>query len=1525
MAFGSKKKTIGEDEAKKELVMNEHKLPLKDLYKQMNLSSGFSAATGMSDADVKRMLSEDGPNLLTPPPKEPEWKKFAKELFGFFACLLWIGGILCFVGYKLREDAENLYLGIVLVAVVTITATFSYFQNRKADKLMDSFKNMMPSIVTVTRGGKESKIDASQLVRGDIVSMKAGDKVAADCRVLEATDDAKVDNASLTGESEPQKRTADFTHDNPLETRNLCFFGTLIPSGKIKGIVVNTGDRTVMGRIAILSNVTDSTQSPINIEIEHFVHVVSAIAIFLGVTFFIVIMASPNPDAITALVFMIGIIVANVPEGLLATVTVCLTLTARRMADKMILVKNLEGVETLGSTTCICSDKTGTLTQNIMTVAEIVFSPDSGGAKEFHTPCSITPEGNYDANNESYKMLRKCATLCNNAVFDEDSKFVSTVVKKPDGSVEKVVDKTRPIPFRGNKTMGDGSTMEVCFWETIGDASESAMIKLTNMEVDITEFRKTAPKHPKGEVPFNSKNKYQLSVHTEGGVHCVYMKGAPERIIGRCNRVLEGGVEVPMTAAKQAEIEACQMSLSKKGLRILGFAFNELPPAQYPIDYAFSVDAPTCNFPIGNPAGFNYGAYTGPKPDQGGMVFCGLMALIDPPRPQVPGAVALCKTAGIKVIMVTGDHPITAKAIAYKVGILWSPTKEDIEEANEAGDGYTDPKSAKAIVVPGWDISVDTPVAEWQHILNHPQCVFARTSPQQKLIIVENCQKMGHIVAVTGDGVNDSPALKKADIGIAMGIMGSEVSKEAAKMILLDDNFASIVNGVEEGRLIFDNLKKSIAYTLSSNIPEISPFLVQVVAGVPQPLTTVLILCVDLGTDMVPAISMAYETAESDIMQRAPRNGKVDRLVTKKLVAFAYLQIGVIQAASGFFTWMVVLNDYGFAPAHLPGNGANYIWGRQVIYAKLKGGAYCNGGLDGDLRCVTAPTPSCRVVTSEFEFDPSVRSLSKFVNPYGATDQTKMEKCSTAFPEGWFAMPKNQVDGIFNCNPNMNSTMWDQRKLDGLPHHPEFSWYKRNCKGYRSELPIAWSGPYPLWRNGATMRGNVVDLAHALKNFGGSGAKGKDWPAQVLKSTIYDGTNKQREGKDAKALTRMYGYQDVFESTTAQAHAAAIEAGYVPYHPWASRMSPFYKQSYFWWPTKEQDPDQTATGLGAPSPKLFYQFQTVVGRFVANKKADYVTNKEGSTEPTKPELPTSGSGVNDFMTYDGEFDSQCQYNITSKDSICTNKDPSFEGGEVGVNYFVKTCRASVSEVSTTTKENISNYEWSTEPWYGSTGRKAFTTAFTTNAMYAKDNGACGSSNFIGHNGKEALNEGYQVLYHYPFVATDGGNETKGDGKNFDTIKDADANWKHAADGTNMETFTATNVFSRMAQKQALHHAQGAFWMCIVVVQWADLVICKTRWLSIVEQGMANDTMNFGLFFETLLAAYLAYYNQFQLAFGTRNIRATHWFPAMPFSMMIFGYDEARKFLMRSTSPVYVDKKSGQSIRTPGWLERNTYY
>jgi len=343
------------------------------------------------------------------------------------------------------------------------------------------------------------------------------------------------------------------------------------------------------------------------------------------------------------------------------------------------------------------------------------------------------------------------------------------------------------------------------------------------------------------------------------------------------------------------------MELGGLGERVLGFCDFYLDKEQFPSGFPF--DGEDINFPLE------------------GLRFVGLMSMIDPPRAAVPDAVTKCRSAGIKVIMVTGDHPITAKAIAKSVGIIseGNETVEDIAERLNIPVTDVNPRDAKAAVVHGGELKDLSEEHLDEILMHHTEIVFARTSPQQKLIIVEGCQRMGAIVAVTGDGVNDSPALKKADIGVAMGIAGSDVSKQAADMILLDDNFASIVTGVEEGRLIFDNLKKSIAYTLTSNIPEISPFLLFILADIPLPLGTVTILCIDLGTDMVPAISMAYEEAESDIMKRQPRNPFTDRLVNERLISMAYGQIGMIQASAGFFVYFVILAENGFWPSKLLG------------------------------------------------------------------------------------------------------------------------------------------------------------------------------------------------------------------------------------------------------------------------------------------------------------------------------------------------------------------------------------------------------------------------------------------------------------------------------------------------------------------------------------------------------------------------------------------------------------------------------
>jgi sodium/potassium-transporting ATPase subunit alpha len=851
------------DELKQELELDVHKVSVDELIKRWD---GTTIESGLSASQAEKNLLQFGKNKLTPPPQTPEWIKFCQNLFGGFAMLLWIGAILCFIAYSIQAanfeepPDDNLYLGIVLAAVVIVTGCFSYYQESKSSKIMESFKNLVPQYALVRRGGEKLNLKAEDLTLGDIVEVKFGDRVPADIRILESKS-FKVDNSSLTGESEPVQRTPEFTHENPLETKNLAFFSTNAVEGTAIGMVVNIGDHTVMGRIAGLVAGIGTDLTPIAKELAHFINLITGVAVFLGVSFFIIAFIL-GYYWLEAVIFLIGIIVANVPEGLLATVTVCLTLTAKRMAAKNCLVKNLEAVETLGSTSTICSDKTGTLTQNRMTVAHMWFdnmiieadtSEDQSGTA-------------MDKSSVGWKALERCAALCNRAEFKSGQDGVA-VLKR----------------------------------EVNGDASEAAILKCTELSFGggVMDFRSKNKKVC--EIPFNSSNKYQVSIHETGSSNLLVMKGAPERILERCSTIFINGKEEIMTDEWKEKFEQAYMQLGGLGERVLGFCDLAMPEGDFPLGFPFDCDDP--NFPLEN------------------LRFVGLMSMIDPPRAAVPDAVSKCRSAGIKVIMVTGDHPITAKAIAKSVGIIseGTLTVEDIAEEKGIDVHDVNPREARAVVVHGGELKDITEEQLDEILIYHPEIVFARTSPQQKLIIVEGCQRMGAIVAVTGDGVNDSPALKKADIGVAMGIAGSDVSKQAADMILLDDNFASIVTGCEEGRLIFDNLKKSIAYTLTSNIPEISPFLLFILADVPLPLGTVTILCIDLGTDMVPAISMAYEGPESDIMKRQPRNPFTDKLVNERLISMAYGQIGMIQASAGFFVYFVILCENGFWPSQLFG------------------------------------------------------------------------------------------------------------------------------------------------------------------------------------------------------------------------------------------------------------------------------------------------------------------------------------------------------------------------------------------------------------------------------------------------------------------------------------------------------------------------------------------------------------------------------------------------------------------------------
>jgi len=912
--------------------------------------------TGLTSAEAKEFAITAGENSLSKKEAIPWYILFLKEMIGFFSLLLWMGSFLCFIGFIIqvdKEDKSNLYLGIVLALVTFLTGCFSYMQTSKSAEMMAQFENFIPPVATVMRDGRFQECDAKTIVPGDIVKVKGGENIPCDI-CLFTSNEMKVNNASLTGESEDIQIDPDMEPlTNIFESKNVGFFGTQCTAGEGTGICFRIGDATVIGQIANLASSAEAVETPLAIEIHRFILIISSVAITLGVTFFICGVFY-DYEIITNIVFAIGIIVANVPEGLLATVTVSLALTAQRMASKYVLVKNLESVETLGSTSCICSDKTGTLTQNRMTVSHMYFdrkTVDCGVNYQTYTRNLETEKPDdklipdYSIKDAGFQSLVQAVVLGTYTFFDynpsnDEAKILYGRMRKVAvASLEGKDLKTEDNNEMKKRLKCAESKMLYIHRHCKGDASETGLVQFSQAIQDLDATRAKFPTHvyksSSGKdteclIPFSSDIKFNAFIRdmsADGGNLQVFLKGAPERVLKRCTKILLNGEEVPFTDELRAECDEANKSFGALGERVLAFAKADLPADKYPKDsYQFDMKN-WKTWGLATPQKqSDYADEAGSFPMHE-LTLVGVVSLNDPPRLNVDLSVNKCRSAGIKVIMVTGDQPPTAAAIATKVNILKHPTREynymvnelkmEAEQAWEQSTGvvvHGDLLAAKHKEqedMPDDDPNKGKFLKDW---IGKFEVVFARTTPSQKLLIVDACQKAGHVVAVTGDGVNDSPAIKKADIGIAMG-SGSDVAKNAADMLLLDDNFSSIVNGVEEGRLIFDNLKKSIAYTLSSNIPEILPFIFFILFQVPLPLSTVLILCIDLGTDMIPAISFAYENPELDIMDRVPRNSKLDHLVNAKLISFAYFQIGVIQASAGMYTYFLILNDFGIRPS----------------------------------------------------------------------------------------------------------------------------------------------------------------------------------------------------------------------------------------------------------------------------------------------------------------------------------------------------------------------------------------------------------------------------------------------------------------------------------------------------------------------------------------------------------------------------------------------------------------------------------
>jgi len=787
-----------------------------------------TSPSGLSHEEVRRRLLQVGLNSLQEIKGAPLAGRFLRQFTHFLAILLWIAAGLSFLADALHPGHGMATLGWAILGVILINAVFTFVQEYKAERAVQALRRMLPATAWVVRAGHAEQVPRRELVPGDILLLEEGEQVSADARLIEANH-MRVDNSSLTGEAHPRPRRAEpAAAGNPLDAPNLVFAGTTVLSGRGRAVVYATGLRTEFGRIAHLAATVEPGLSPLQREIVKVTHLIALLSAIMGVIFF-AIGVSVGMGFWVSAIFGIGIIVANVPEGLLPTVTLALARGSQRMARRKAIIKQLTSVETLGCTTVICTDKTGTLTENRMRVDRLFVDGEDIEVREGRLLQNGQEPSAFSLRN--WQPLFRGFELCNN---------------------------TRRVRRPGN---------QVSF---MGDPTEVALAEFTKLYGQKVGEDAPAERYPRmGELPFDADRKRMSTIHWVEGKLVAFVKGAPEFVLPLCDRASIRGNTFLMTPGEREKVLAQSRSFAHQTYRVLAVAMREIEQGPGKLD-SETVERE--------------------------LTFLGLVAMMDPPHREVPEAVARCRQAGVRVIMITGDHPLTALAVARKIGLARAET--------DAGAG------TPATVIEGaqFDAVNDE---ELRRLLTpstggKPEPVFARMAPRHKMRLVSQLKEMGEVVAVTGDGVNDAPALQKADIGIAMGVAGTDVAKETADMILMDDNFATIVNAIEEGRAVYSNIRKFVTYVLSSNVPEIVPYLGYGLFAIPLPLTVPQILAVDLGTDMVPALALGAEPPHSGLMDVPPRP-QSERLLSLPLLLRAYVFLGLIEAAiaMGAFFWFL--------------------------------------------------------------------------------------------------------------------------------------------------------------------------------------------------------------------------------------------------------------------------------------------------------------------------------------------------------------------------------------------------------------------------------------------------------------------------------------------------------------------------------------------------------------------------------------------------------------------------------------------
>lgn len=838
-----------------------------------------TAEHGLAEDEAEQRLTKFGANELPEPAQRSLWLRFADQLTHFMALLLWIAGILAFI-------SGTPQLGWAIWAVIWINAIFSFWQEFQAEQALAALKNVLPMQVKVYRDGELQQILARELVRGDVIQLEEGDRVSADARLV-SSESLYLDVSVLTGESLPVARNhhpirvremvpiragkamptgeqLSQERVNPAEIANLILAGSTVAAGRGRAVVYATGAQTEFGHVAHLTTVVKREPSTLEVQVSQIVRIITAIAVGMGVLVFLLTSLLVDMDLKESFIFAIGIIVALVPEGLLPTVTLALAIGVQRMARRNALVRRLSAVETLSATNVICTDKTGTLTKNEMTVHYLWIPGESP------TDTAAIATDHSSTNQNAHPAISPFLIEVTGAGYDPGVGQVQ--IPESFAAKWKV-----NLLLAGASLCSNARLVHLTApsrWQEIGDPTEAALlVAAAKAGLNLEALHQQVPRVR--EIPFDSRRRMMTVVldwrspdlWKIEAPYLAFTKGAPLEVLRHCQTILRNGAIEALNQNRWNEIVAANDGLARQGFRVLGVAARG-----------------------GNHELLDLRA----QELEQNLVFIGLVAMFDPPRPEVARAIAQCHAAGVKVTMVTGDYGLTAEAIARQIGLV----EEHVRVVTGEGMGHLSD-------------------AQLRQILKYRSgLVFARMSPEHKLRLVQAYKDMGEVVAVTGDGVNDAPALRAAHIGIAMGMNGTDVAREAADIVLTDDNFATIVSAIEQGRAVYQNIRKFMTYILASNVPELVPFLLMVALKIPPALVIMQILAIDLGTDMLPALALGAEPAEAGTMQQPPRP-KAQPLLDRSLLIRSYCFLGWIEAVLGMAAFFLVWWSYGYGLAEL--------------------------------------------------------------------------------------------------------------------------------------------------------------------------------------------------------------------------------------------------------------------------------------------------------------------------------------------------------------------------------------------------------------------------------------------------------------------------------------------------------------------------------------------------------------------------------------------------------------------------------